>query len=103
MIKEKNKWSVDQCEARNIKMSGQPIGTGSEALGAMAMVALDTVVEEIKESQRVSCYILESSKPIWQGELNDCELVNRTNTLAKLDILWLQREILAQSKRVWRS
>ena len=35
LIKE-NKWSIDQCEARNLKMSGQPIGAGGEALEATA-------------------------------------------------------------------
>ena len=81
LIKEKNKWSVDQCDTRNLKMSGQPIGAGGEALGAMAMVALDIVVEETKESRQVPCYVLESSKPIWSGELEDCAVVLGTNAL----------------------
>ena len=84
LIKEKNKWSVNQCDTRNLKMSGQPIGAGGEALGAMAMVALDIVVEETKESRQVPCYVLESSKPIWSGELEDCAVVLGTNTLEGL-------------------
>lgn len=65
-------------------MSGQSVRGGGEALGAVAVVAMDIVIEETKESQQVPCYMMESSKPIWAGELDDCAVVLGTNVLEGL-------------------
>ena len=84
VIKEGNQWSASQCEARNLRMDGQPVGAGGEALGAVAVVALDVAVEKTEETQQVPCYALESSKPIWKGELENCALILGTNALGRL-------------------
>ena len=34
--------------------------------------------------QSVPCYILDSYKPIWQGELKDCGMIIGTNALEEL-------------------
>ena len=34
--------------------------------------------------QSVPCYILDSSKPIWQGESKDCRMIIGTNALEEL-------------------
>ena len=84
LIKEKNKWSHSQCDTRNLKMDAQPIGAGGEALGAVAAVSLDITIEKTKGTQQVPCYVLESSKPIWKGELENCAVILGTNALESL-------------------
>ena len=84
VIKERNNWSVEQCQARNLTLEGQPQGAGGHDLGAEGMVALQLTVESTGASQRVPCYVLDSLKPIWKGELKDCALVIGTNALTKL-------------------
>lgn len=46
LIKENNKWFVEQCDTRNFQMSGQPVGAGGDALGAVTVVALNIVIQE---------------------------------------------------------
>ena len=48
------------------------------------MVALQVTIENTRVSQGVPCYILDSAKPIWKGELKDCDLVIGTRALADL-------------------
>ena len=45
---------------------------------------LQVPIEHTGMSQRVPCYILDSSRPLWRGELEDCGLVIGTNALANL-------------------
>ena len=89
VIKERNNWSLEQCQAKNLKLEGQPQGAGGHDLGAEGIVVFQLTVEgtgasQRGASQRVPCYILDSSKPIWKGELKDCGLVIRTNAFANL-------------------
>ena len=84
VIKERNHWTKEQCQDRNLKMEGQPQGAGGLDLGAEGMVALQVTIENTKVSQTVPCYILDSTKPIWRGELKDCSLVIGTNALPEL-------------------
>ena len=92
LIKEKNQWSTSQCDTKNLKMGGQPIGAGGEALGAVATVALDITVEKTEKSQQVPCYALASSKPIWKGELENCAVILGTNALERLGFSIVQSD-----------
>ena len=65
-------------------MDAQPIGAGGEALDAVAAVALDITIEKTKGTQQVPCYVVESSKPIWKGELENCAVILGTNALESL-------------------
>lgn len=76
---------MEQCQTRHLTL-GQPQGAGAHDLGAEGMVALQVTVEGTGVCQRVPCYILDSSKPLWKRELKDCGLVIGTNTLAELGI-----------------
>ena len=40
VIKERNEWSVEQCQARNLMLAGQLRGAGGHDLGAEGIVAL---------------------------------------------------------------
>ena len=84
IIKERNNWSVGQCQARNLTLEAQPQGTGGHDLGAEDIVALQLTVEDTGASQKVPCYVLDSSKPTCKGKVKDCELVIGTNALANL-------------------
>ena len=42
-------------------MDGQPIEAGGEALGTVAVVALDIAVENTEQAQQVPCYALSQS------------------------------------------
>ena len=50
----------------NLLMSGQSVGAGGEALGAVAVVTLDIVIEETKESQQ---YLIMCWNPLNQFEV----------------------------------
>ena len=63
-----------------MELDGQPRGAGVHELGAQGIVTLQVTVERTGVVQSVRCYILDSSKPIWQGELKDCGIVIGTRT-----------------------
>ena len=50
-------------------------------MSCIEFLTIMTVIEETKESQQVPCYMLESSKPVWGKELEDCAVVLGTNVL----------------------
>ena len=75
---------MEQFQAKTLMLEGQPQGAGGHDLEAEGIVALQLTVQGTGASQRVPCYILDSSKPIWKGELKDCGLVIRTNAFANL-------------------
>ena len=62
-------------------MEAQPVGASGKPIGATALVLLEVTVEDSGITQQVSCYVLDSSKPIWQGEVSNCSLVLGTNAL----------------------
>ena len=78
LIKEKKDWSVEQCNAHNLPMEAQPVGASGKPIGATALVLLEVTVEDSGMTQQVPCYVLDSSKPIWQGEVSNCSLVLRS-------------------------
>ena len=62
----------------------QPIGaTGTELAAA---VKLHMELDVTKANQKVSCFVLDSSRPLWQGELQDCGVLLGTNALVDLGI-----------------
>jgi len=61
-----------------------PLGVSGRPLGATALVPLSIEVEETGTSELIPCYALNSSKPIWQGEVRNCNVILETNTLISL-------------------
>ena len=84
MIREKLGWSKEQCHAHNLPLDVQPIGASGSPLGAIALVSLPIEVEETGASELIPCYVLDSSKPIWQGEVRNCSVILGTNALTSL-------------------
>ena len=84
IIREKHGWTVEQYEQRNLELDRQPVGASGEALGVTAVVVLKLVIEGNSTTFHVPCYVLQSSKPLWSGDLHDCALVLGTNALETL-------------------
>jgi len=84
VIKDHQGWTKDDTTTRNLKMEAQPIGAEGGPLGATALVKLLVQVDETGKAECVPFYVLESKKPIWQGELSNCGMVLGTNALISL-------------------
>lgn len=78
-IQENHGWAKEQYQQRNLDLDSQPIGASGEALGVVAAVMLRITVEGNSKTFLVSCYVLGSDKPLWNGELKYCALVLGTN------------------------
>ena len=87
LIKEKRDWLLEQCNAQHLRMEAQPVGSSGKPIGMTALVLLEVTVEDSGMTQQVPCYVLDSSKPIWQGEVNNCSLVLGTNALLSLGFM----------------
>ena len=81
IIQQKQDWAIEQYRDRNLELDRQPVGASGEALGVMVIVVLKITVEGAKSPFYVPCYVLQSCKPLWKGELYDCALVLGTNAL----------------------
>ena len=73
-----------------MKLDGQPHGAGGLQLGAEGIVVLQVTTERTGVVKSVPCYILDSLKPVWPGELRDCGVIIGTNALEELgfSIVW---------------
>ena len=72
------------CETIPITEFGIGPGASGEALGVVAVLVLRITSEGTNATFDVPCYILQSSKPLWKGDLEDCVLVLDTNVLEVL-------------------
>ena len=54
------------------------------SLGATAVVRLQIMTIDCEKQHPVTCCVLQSSKPIWNGELKNCDTLLRTNVLGDL-------------------
>ena len=81
MILEKNAWSTEKCKSKNIPLKAQPVGAMGKELGATGMVSLQMEIDETGQNLNIPCYVLESAKPLWKGELKDCAVLLGTNAL----------------------
>ena len=50
------------------------------------MVQLQVKVDSTGVEQNVPFYVLDSTKPIWSGELTNCGVILGTNALSSLDL-----------------
>ena len=83
MIREKQQWSMDTCVNKVIPLKPQPIGATGQKLGAIGIAILDILVDTTDKTCSVSCYVLDSSQPLWLGEMEDCGVLMGTNALVK--------------------
>ena len=55
-------------------------------MGAIGAVTLNMEVAVTQANHEISCFVLDSSKPLWQGELWDCGVLLGTNALVEFGI-----------------
>lgn len=85
-IKKHNGCTLEQCHQKNLPIKGQPIGASGQELGATSIVAIETTMEQAEQKLVISCSVLTSAKPIWQGAVENCTMVLGTNTMVKFGI-----------------
>ena len=83
MIREKQQWSMDTCVNKVIPLKSQPIGATGQELGAIGIAVLDILMDTTGKTCSIPCYVLDSSQPLWLGELEDCGVLMGTNALVK--------------------
>ena len=86
-VREAQGWTKEQYQTRNLKLDRQPIGANGTELGVVALVKLKVSVEGTDRTLQVPCYVLNSNRPLWNGELWNCGLVLGTNCLEKFGFL----------------
>ena len=62
-------------------MGAQPVGAMGTELGTCGILVLQMEVDETGQNLDIPCYVLDSTKPLWQGELKDCAVLLGTNAL----------------------
>jgi len=65
-------------------MDQQPVGAEGNSLGAIGVVQLQVKVENTGVHRQVRFYVLDTSKPIWSGELANCGIILGNNALDNL-------------------
>ena len=81
IIKEKCNWTLSDCVARNLPLNTQPVGAEGSVLGATALVKLEVLVEVTGKCLEIPCYVIDSTKPVWQGNVKNCGMIMGTNAL----------------------
>ena len=85
-LKEFNKWSMEECKSKTCKMRSQPQGAGGSELGAKRIVLLSVTLEATGKSLHIPCYVVDSTRPLWQGAVKNCGLVLGTNAIVGFGI-----------------
>ena len=67
-------------------MRCQPQGAGGSELGAKRIVLLSVTLEATGKSLHIPCYVVDSTRPLWQGAVRNCGLVLGTNAIGKFGI-----------------
>ena len=84
IVKDKCNWSLSDCLVHNLPLNNlppnnQPVGAEGSVLGATALVNLEVVVESTGKSLKVPCYVIDSTKPVWRGDANNCGMIMGSN------------------------
>ena len=81
IVKDKCNWSLSDCLVHNLPLNNQPVGAEDSVLGATALVNLDLeiAVESTGKSLKVPCYVIDSTKPVWRGDANNCGKIMGSN------------------------
>ena len=83
-VQELNNWSTVTCVAKNIPLRTHPVGATGQRLGALGVVMLNVQVETTGKTCPIPCFVLDSSQPLWRGELKGCGVLFGTNALVEL-------------------
>ena len=78
-LKGLNNWTLEECKSKTSKMISQSQGAGGSGLGAKKIVFLSVMQEATGKSLCIPCYVVDSTRPLWQGAVKNCGLVLGTN------------------------
>ena len=62
----------------------QPVEAKGIVLGVIALVNLE-VIEATGKSLEIPCHVLDSTKPVWQGDVKNCGMIMGTNALVAFE------------------
>lgn len=85
-LKEINSWSMEECKNKTSKVVSQPLGAGGTELGAKKIVLISVTLEATGKSLHIPCYVVDSTRPLWQGAVKNCGLVLGTNAIVEFGI-----------------
>ena len=85
-LKGLNNWTLEECKSKTSKLISQPQGAGGSELGAKKIVFLSVMLEATGKSLCIPCYVVDSTRPLWQGAVKNCGLVLGTNAIVGFGI-----------------
>jgi len=85
-------WKPEQQSEQDSNLTIQPIGACGKELGATSVVNLCTTMEQTGQELVIPCFVLQSSKPIWQGVVHDCAMVLGTNAMTEYGVQTVQAD-----------
>ena len=85
ITKEKCNWDLSDLVSRNLPLNAQPVGAEGSALGATALVKLEVVIKATGIKLTVPCCVIDSTKPVWQGDAKNCGMIVGTNALSAFE------------------
>ena len=85
-LKERNNWTLEECKSKTTKMIFPPQGACGSELRAKKIVFLSVMLEVTGKSLYIPCYVVDSTRPLWQGAVKNCGLVFGTNVIVGFEI-----------------
>ena len=58
--------------AKTVPLESQPIGATGQELDVQGIAMLNILMETTGKTYPTPCCVLDSSRPVWSGELEDC-------------------------------
>ena len=77
---------MEECKSKTSKVVSQPLGAGDTELGAKKVVLISLTLEATGKSLQIPCYVVDSTRPLWQGAVKNCGLVLGTNAIVGFGI-----------------
>ena len=77
---------MEECKSKTSKVVSQPLGAGGTELGAKKVVLISLTLEATGKSLHIPCYVVDSTRLLWQGAVKNCGLVLGTNTIVGFGI-----------------
>ena len=74
---------MDTFQTKVVPLKSQPVGATGQELGAVGIAMLNILIETTGKTCPIPCYVLDSNRPLWSGELEDCGVLMGTNALVK--------------------
>ena len=72
---------MEECKSKTSKVVSQPLGAGGTELGAKKVVLISLTLEATGKSLHIPCYVVDSTRSLWQGAVKNCGLVLGTNAI----------------------